>query len=337
MDAATFGALVDEADELGFAGDVEAPSSLAPWEEIADGHPPSRTLRTLVRLGRENAAVAFAIHQRALARATLRALGVSIAHGPMAVAPQGWSGLGRTAIARWLAERDVDAEDRALLRDAYAPDATRILPMEPAAGGLLVPTFGDEGFAWHLHAPHTLTIDVSPHGHGLDELHTVRVRASAAPTASVSAGVDDLARAIAAEQLGIVAIALGSAERSHAMARAFAAQRTQGGATIDRHPVVLALLGKARAAIATVGAQLDALGRRPVARASVGDVLACRACAMPALAEAALAAMQTFGGIGYMRDVGVEKVSRDVNVLRAIAGAPPELTLIVAEWERLGG
>jgi alkylation response protein AidB-like acyl-CoA dehydrogenase len=73
-------------------------------------------------------------------------------------------------------------------------------------------------------------------------------------------------------------------------------------------------------------------------RLSLGEwpgVLALRAQAQPALADAANGALQVFGGLGYMKDTGAEKVVRDVNCLRALAGSPRELTLMVAEWERL--
>jgi alkylation response protein AidB-like acyl-CoA dehydrogenase len=240
-------------------------------------------------------------------------------------------------VARWLAGRPLEDDDRALLADAYAPDAARILLLEPGVAGLVVPTFRDGTFAWELYAASSLALEVTPHGHGLDELATTRVRARAAPSASAPATAETLARAIAAHQLGLVAIAAGAAERAHALARAYAAQRRQGGKVIDGHAAVLALLGNARAALSGVRLQLEAQGARPLARAELGAVLATRAQAMPALAGAAHAAVQVFGGLGYMRDTGVEKVARDVNVLRAIAGAPPELLLIVAEWERLDG
>jgi len=335
------GALLAEAEALGFAGSDGAPSGLGPWEELADGEPPARTLRLLRELARANAAVALALHQRSLARATLRAHGLGSPAGRLAVAPQGWWGLGRTALARWLAldggAAALDAEDRELLADAYAPGAARVLPIEPDIGGLVTPAFAGGGFAWQVHAAASLEIVGDAQGHGLDELRTASLRPRGSPHGTARTTAEGLARTLGAHQLGLVAIALGAAERAHALARRYAADRRQGGAPIDRHPAVLGLLGQASAAIAGAGARLEAAGARPIALARFGELLGWRAEAMVALGEAAHAAIQVFGGIGYMRDTGAEKVARDVNALRALAGTPPELLLVAAEWERLRG
>ena len=48
------------------------------------------------------------------------------------------------------------------------------------------------------------------------------------------------------------------------------------------------------------------------------------------LSEGASAALQVFGGMGYMRDNAMEKSLRDVNQLRLLGGSPPELRLCVA-------
>jgi len=52
-----------------------------------------------------------------------------------------------------------------------------------------------------------------------------------------------------------------------------------------------------------------------------------------ALAHGASAALQVFGGQGYMRDSGLEKALRDVNHLRLLGGSPSELRTCVAAWE----
>lgn len=329
--------LLAEAEALGLAGSDDAPSGLGPWEGLLAGQPPGLTLRLLARVGQASAAVGFVLHQRALGRELLRHRGLPRPPGPLAVAPQGWLGLGRTALPRWLAGAALSAEDRALLEDAYGPGARRVLPLDPGLGGLLVPTFAAGAFAWQLYPLEALRLEVEGQAHGLDELWTAGVQARAAPLGEAPAGAEDLARVLAAHQLGLTALALGAVEHALGLARTFAAQRRQGGATIDRHPAVLALLGRARAVLSTVRAQLEGLGAHPLALATVGEALACRAEALPALAEAAHAALQTLGGLGYMRDAGLEKVARDVNVLRALAGTPPELLLVVAEWERLHG
>jgi hypothetical protein len=238
-------------------------------------------------------------------------------------------------LARALAGAALDDDDRAILADTYAADAPRILPLDPAMRGLLTLAFRDGALGWQLHLRPALVLTTDAHAHGLDELCTARVRPLSRARDLAPAEPEAIARVLAAHQLGLVAIALGAVEHAHSLARAFASQRRQGGATIDRHPAVLGLLATSRATIDAVGAQLLAHGDRPLGLARLGPALACRARESVALADAAHAALQTFGGLGYMRDAGLEKISRDVNVLRVIAGAPPELALFIAEWERL--
>ncbi len=335
MEPAALSELVDEADSLGLAGSATSPSGLGAWEALEAPLPIGATLTVLARLGRANAAVAYALHHRALARVAARLASLGRAIDRPAIALEGRLGLGRTALARALAGAPIDDDDRACLLDGHAPDVTRVLPFEAAAGGLISLCFTDDAPSLQLHERTALALTVDPHAHGLDELCTARIRPIGAAIARAPVSRATLARLLAAHQLGLVAIALGAVERGHALARTYATQRRQAGAPIDRHPAVLALLGQARTAIDEVGAVLAGLGDRPLEPASFGVAIGCRARAMPALAEAAHASMQTFGGLGYMRDVGVEKIARDVNALRTISGAPPELALIAAEWERL--
>jgi hypothetical protein len=334
-------AILEEAEALGLAGadasSGEDGSGLGAWESLSADGRSGTTLQLLARLGRANAAVAFAVHQRGLARVTSRLAGLEVVGGPIAIAPQGRLGLGRLSLARVLAGATLDDDDCAILADTYAADAPRILPLDPAMRGLLTLAFRDGALGWQLHLRPALVLTTDGHAHGLDELCTARVRPLSAPQAAAPAEPETLARVLAAHQLGLVAIALGAVEHAHALARAFAGQRRQGGATIDRHAAVQGLLATSRATIDAVHAQLQAHGDRPLGRARLGAAIACRARESVALSDAAHASLQTFGGLGYMRDAGLEKVSRDVNVLRVIAGAPPELALFLAEWERLHG
>lgn len=332
-------ALVGEAEALGLAGSDEEPSGLAPWETLSDGGL-GGTLAVLTRLSRANTALALVVHQRALARVVARLTGLErLVEGPLAIAPQGRYGLGRLALVRALLGAPLDAEDRALLADVYARDAVRVLPLDPAFAGLLTPCVDADGaLRWQLHARAQLEVSVHPHAHGLDELETAEVRPREPGTLDAlprEASVARVAEALFAHQLALVALSLGAVERAHAQARRYAAQRHQGGATIDRHDAVLGLLGRGSATLHGCRAQLDGLSARPLGLDALPRVLGLRARAQPDLAGAANEALQVFGGLGYMKDTGAEKVVRDVNSLRALAGSPRELTLMVAEWERL--
>ncbi len=334
-----FAAMLEEAEALGLAGSVEEPTGLGPWERLADDAEPDVTLETLVQLGRANAGAALAIHQRSLARAACRLAKLPrITAAPLAIAPHGSYGIGRLGIARWLAATALDHDDQAILADIYGTSGVRIATVEHGFGGVISPVRAGESIQWRVDERETLGVELCEFAHGLDELATLAITLPAAATCSSlspSRARSVFAALTGAHQLGLVAIARGAVERGLDMARRYASERRQGGATIDRHPAVLGLLGSCRSALALVDAQLSSCARRRLDADGMVAALALRARAMPALADAANAALQVFGGIGYMRDVGAEKILRDTNHLRAIGGPLGELELIVAEWERL--
>ena len=69
---------------------------------------------------------------------------------------------------------------------------------------------------------------------------------------------------------------------------------------------------------------------RPIDDISLSEVLEIRAAMHPLLSHAANQCIQAQGGIGYMRDVGTEKILRDQNMLRMIAGGIREIPLVLA-------
>ncbi len=334
-------ALLAEAESLGLCGSDEEPTGLAPWEGLGGGGP-GATLAVLTRVSRSSTALALVVHQRALARSVARRASlVGLVGGPLVIAPEASHGLGRSALAGALLDAPLDDEDRALLADAFAENAARVLPLDPGFSGLLTPCLARDGaLTWQLHAREQLRVTTHAPAHGLDELVTVELRPrEPGKMATVPA---DVARTLVGEtllahQLALVALSLGAVQRAYDQARRFASERHQGGKVIDRHAAVLGLLGRARATICGVGAQLDALSGQVLTLAEGPLALGLRARAQPELAAAANAAMQVFGGLGYLRDTGLEKVVRDVNCLRALAGSPRELELIVGEWDRLRG
>lgn len=330
--------ILAEAETLGLAGSTDEPTGLGVWESLIDGARLGPSLDALVQIARANPATAYAVHQRALARAACRMAGLPAAVEALAIAPTGRHGLGRRPIARWLAGAELDDGDRAVLDDIYSAGARRIATVEPGFAGIVTPVRNASSVQWLAAARDELAVDVYPDAHGLDELTTVEVALS--QHVATSSLDEPRARGVfaaiaGAHQLATVAIARGAVERGLQLARRYAAERYQGGAMIDRHPAVLELLGRCRAELVVVDALLVRAAGETLDPAGFVAGLAVRSRAMPALAGAANAALQVFGGIGYMRDVGAEKIVRDVNHLRAIAGPLGELELIVAEWERL--
>jgi acyl-CoA dehydrogenase len=338
MPAARMAALLDDARALGVLAEG-GDEGLGVWENVSGVALSAQVLR---RLARSNAGVALAVHRASLAQWVARRLGAKVA-GRGAAAVQGRFGLGRVSLARWLAGSPLDEDDRAVLADCYGAREERLLTVDAGVAWVVAPVADREGrqLSWALWPREELEVRVLPHAHGFDELATLAFRPHGDAAGRVPDGAppdaEPLAEALCLEALGLMAIGLGAAEHGHAMAKSYASARNQGGRPIEGHPAVQLLLASSRSATTTVEALVEASARRPVGSSGLGAIFAARAEAHPLLCRASNDDLQVFGGSGYMRDTGAEKIVRDQNHLRVTCGSPPELSLFVAEWERLRG
>ena len=278
-----------------------------------------------------NAGVAFALHQRALARRVVESAGVEGAVD--LVAAHGHYGVGRHALADWLAGKP-DAEE--LLADVYGVNRPRVLTAAALPATVMLPVW-QRGL--ELVVVPRPDVVVLPHAHGLDELVTFQltippdVELRAAGPRARSAFM----LALRAEALASVVVAAAAVRRGARLARQFAEQRRQGGALIAEHPAVQELLRVPTTVLSGVSAEVLAHAVRPTSEDTVVSALSLSAGAHPRLADAANAALQVFGGLGYMRDTGLEKIVRDENHLRRYLASPAELSAVAARWERLHG
>lgn len=119
-------------------------------------------------------------------------------------------------------------------------------------------------------------------------------------------GAAEVDHAEAVLALGIAAIARGTARRARGLAQEYAENRYQGGGQIIIHGAVRDML--ARMSERELGIPLAQVppGGNPLA---VG--LAAKIAATDAAVESTIDAIQVFGGMGYMRETGVEKLMRD--------------------------
>ena len=218
---------------------TETPSGLGLWEGD-DGDAVLGSVRVLRRLARANAGVALAAHLESLAQRIARGLGldrsgvgVAVVHGRM--------GVGRGALARWLRGVELEASDRAVLEDIYAPSAPRLVTTTRSFSWAIAPAIdahavGSAALGWSKVARDRADVVVHPRAHGFDELATLTL----CPAAEI-VGAGDRALfsdALVRSSLGYVAIALGALDRGYALARRFAATRRQGGEVIERHAAV---------------------------------------------------------------------------------------------------
>jgi hypothetical protein len=258
------------------------------------------------------------------------------------VALQGYYGLGRVALPRYLAGADLPADDRAMLKDWLMPaqrGARRVVHAPAGFDAVLSARFDGEAVRW-LRQPID-ALDPLPVGPtlGLDEVDAVALASSDAGTPLGPENPEDarsiFAEALIIQALALVAVGLGCLRHACDLAREQAKTRKQGGRRIAHHPAVQSLLGSADSAVAVVDAVLHGMAEGPLRAGRVGEVFAMRAEAHPLLCRGATDALQVFGGSGYMKDVGMEKALRDSQQLRLMGGTPGDLARFVAEWERV--
>lgn len=128
-------------------------------------------------------------------------------------------------------------------------------------------------------------------------------------TAEPEAGTPGADSSLALLRAGSAAIARGVARRARELAFEYAASRVQGGVEIIEHDAVRSMLA---------GMTI----REPVARPLPGGgsaplvALKEKVAATEAAVATSTDAVQVFGGTGYMREAGVEKLMRDAKYLQ---------------------
>jgi acyl-CoA dehydrogenase len=296
----------------------------------AAGAPPGFALEALRLIAGVNGGVAFAVHRMALAARLRARLGLA-ASTPAAVSLHGHYGLGRDALPRLLADRELRDLDVVLLNDWLDLASHERVVVSAPWESLIAAGFYGREIVWREVLRADCTVRVQPNSHGFDELEMATVQG---PLAEGTAGTDLYAEALYLDGLGMTAIAAGVVDHGLQIAREYARQRRQGGAAIETYPAVQQMLAQI-SATARAGTQHLAFfaSREPTAEA-LAELCAVRSAFHPACCIAANNAIQVLGGRGYMQDFGPEKLARDANTLRVLGGTPTELSLFVAEWER---
>jgi len=131
--------------------------------------------------------------------------------------------------------------------------------------------------------------------------------------------------------LGAASMGAGAARGALAEARAYAAERYQGGTEIINHPGVNAmLLGSSEAAIDSCRAIASLACAEGGSRKGLLAAARAKLEGIEVAARAVTDCLQVFGGYGYMEDYPMEKRYRDINTLRYASGGPRELRLMIA-------
>ena len=197
------------------------------------------------------------------------------------------------------------------------------------------PVWLDDQIAWRYVERKDLDVTAGNAQHGFDELMGFVVRQLSTAGKTIKPGPDAsrgiYAKTFKLDVLGLLSIGAGALDRGQALARDFAGIRKQGGKGIAEHPAVQHMQSDIEIARHSVDMALAAFSQ-PVDELDVRTVAAARANLGPALCHAANQAVQVHGGIGYMRDAGAEKLLRDQNMLKLIAGGTREIHAFLAGW-----
>ncbi|XVQ14580.1 acyl-CoA dehydrogenase family protein [Spirillospora sp. CA-255316] len=161
-------------------------------------------------------------------------------------------------------------------------------------------------------------------------LDSVRVPESALVGGAEEVGYRAAMTSLARGRVHIAALAVGCAQRALDESVAYAAANTQGGVPIGEHQLVQAMLADQFTGVAA--------GRAMVRDAAAAYDSGADRRVMPSAAKlfctemagrVADLAVQVHGGTGYMREVPVERIYRDVRLLRLYEGTSEIQRLII--------
>jgi acyl-CoA dehydrogenase len=158
----------------------------------------------------------------------------------------------------------------------------------------------------------------------------VRVPGSALVGDAEEAGYRAAMTSLARGRVQIAAVAVGAAQRALDESVAYAASATQGGTPIGDFQLVQAMLADQQTGVMAGRALVREVASRYVSGEDtrIGPSAAKLYCTEMAGKVADLA-VQVHGGSGYMRGVAVERIYRDVRLLRLYEGTSEIQRLII--------
>jgi acyl-CoA dehydrogenase len=158
----------------------------------------------------------------------------------------------------------------------------------------------------------------------------VRVPATALIGGTEEVGYQAAMSSLARGRLHIAAVAVGAARRALDESVAYAASATQGGTVIGDFQLVQAHLADMQAGVLAGEALVRECARKYQAGEDrrLGPSVAKLFCTEMA-GQVADKAVQVHGGAGYMREVPVERIYRDVRLLRLYEGTSEIQRLII--------
>ena len=341
--------LMQDATTNGLLNSVEE-TGISLWENTHDPLILQFSCEALHVLASHNAGLAYLFHHQSLSYFLFKQLGFTFKSEDIPVISlQGHFGLARHSLARFLVG-NASKEDCEILLDYFHPehDQPFVIHSRHDWSHLLMPSFeikqdkqGQSNGVIHfcVWSRKDLDVEVLEHGHGLNEVSVFRCKKiNTLPVRSPVVLSEEKRRelyaaALQMQWMGLVSIANGLIEKALMQAKEYAAMRVQGGKTIEHHPAIQQMLSQVKSVVTCGQSLINSLCRQPLSLSTLSNVAEIRAQLHPQYCKASNNAMQVFGGMGYMKDVGMEKIVRDNNQLKLMNGTPTELMLFIAELE----
>jgi len=341
--------LMQDATNNGLLNSYEE-TGISLWENAHDPLILQFSCKALYEIAIKNAGLAYLFHHQSVSYFVFKQLGITFNTEDVPVMSlQGHFGLARHSLARFLMGK-ADQKDNVILQDYFNPqsDQSFVFHSRHDWTHLLMPSFeikknkqgqlkGSIQFSVlprkHLH------IEVLEHGHGLNEVSvflckkTKTLPDSSPHSLTVEISVALYAIALQMQWLGLMSIANGVTNKALMKTKEYAAIRIQGGKTIEHHPAVQQMLSQIISAVGCGRSLINSICSQTLSVDSLSSVAQIRSQLHPQFCKASNNAVQVFGGMGYMQDVGVEKIVRDNNQLKLMNGTPTELMLFIAELE----
>lgn len=330
-----------EAFDLGFLPNLQQ-KGFALWDDMSSAGSMTFNIGFLQTLAQTNASLAFAWHRHSLAIQLLRSAKKPVSTTPslsVSLLSTGRFGLGRHAFAYYLSADDKETPNsdmQLLLADWLDRTQPAVLVAPEQWESVVWPVWQDDGIKWQWITREQLQVTAERRQHGFDELEGYSI-STAQPNATYlelpGSDKDQASQVLKQDFIGMLAIAAGSLKRAALATEEFTALRQQGGSAINQHPAVQQMLCDIDGALFQVEQSLQGLCK-PLKNVSLKEVFHHRLTLQPLLCHAANQAMQAHGGVGYMQDVGIEKVLREQNMLRVLAGGLLEMPLAINALRR---
>jgi len=328
--------LSTEAAELGLIPS-EAEPEFGIWAHCDQAAAMAFNVGFLQHIGYANTGIAFAWHRASLARKIACELGMNVSNQDVldtSLVTTGHYGLAQAQLGKFLSANSEEA-DTSIITDWLDREHHQTTMVAPASWEtLLWPVWRNDAISWEMVSRKEALTTLCRAQHGFDELNSFLVchHQKNKPIFHVTPK-DSRAfyeRALKLDMIGLLSIGAGAINRAWDYAYEYANIRKQGGKMIAHHAAVQHMLGDIRMTRHHAENALHQL-TCPVNDLSLSKVAALRAAMHPMFCHAANQAMQVHGGIGYMRDAGLEKIVRDQNMLKLLAGGLREIPLLLAE------